>query len=95
MLTVIVSSVVLIAVGALATFSIVQLLPQELLAKAEKHGRFAGLGDDQAVLTQSPGAMRRSRTAWRNRAHARRQTPPPHNLNAPSENALRSLANER
>ena len=40
--TVIVTSIILIAVGAFATFAMAQMLPQEVLAKAEDHGRFAG-----------------------------------------------------
>lgn len=95
MQTVIVASIVLIAVGALATFAIVELLPQELLAKAEKHGRFAGLGNEQAFSAQPPGPARRIRMAWRNRAQARWQVRPLRGPTAPSENASLRLANER
>lgn len=58
MQTIIVASIVLIALGAFATFAMVELLPDELLAQSETHGRFTGLGDDQAVPTHLPGTRR-------------------------------------
>ena len=73
MQTVIVASIVLIAIGAFATFAMVELVPQEILAKAENHGRFAGLGDRQEGSTQLSGSARRNRLAWHNRAQGRRQ----------------------
>ena len=95
MQTVIVASLVLIAVGSLATFAMVELLPQELLAKAEKHGRFAGLGDDQGVSARPPGSARHSRTAWASRARVRHQVRPQRGPTAPRENVFRRLPNER
>ncbi|WP_438391293.1 hypothetical protein [Caballeronia sp. DA-9] len=60
--TVVVASIVLVAVGAFATFAIAQLLPQEVLAKAEEHGRFAGLANAE-VSAKPPGSVRRASPA--------------------------------
>ena len=95
MQTVIVASIVLIAVGALATFAMVELLPQEILAKAEIYGRFAGLGDRQQVSTQPPGSARRNGTAWRNRAQARRHVRLPRGALTARKIAWRRLASGR
>lgn len=57
--TVFVASIILVGVGAFATFAMAQLLPQEVLAKAEEHGRFAGLASAD-VSTKPPGSVRRA-----------------------------------
>ena len=95
MQTVILASIVLIAVGAFATFAMVELLPQEILAKAENDGRFAGLGDMQEVSTRLQGSARRDRNAWRNRAQARRQIRLLRASATASKIASRRLANGR
>ena len=43
---VIVAAVIVVALGAYATFTLADLLPQEVLAKNETHGRFAHLGEE-------------------------------------------------
>jgi hypothetical protein len=58
--TVIITSIVLIAIGALATFAIAQLLSEAVLSKAEEHGRFAGLANED-VSANPPDSARRIR----------------------------------
>jgi hypothetical protein len=43
---VIVAAVIVVALGAYATFTLADLLPQDVLAKNETHGRFAHLGEE-------------------------------------------------
>ncbi len=90
--TVIVTSIILIAVGAFATFAMAQMLPQEVLAKAEDHGRFAGLANDEALAAKPPGTARRARKSWRNRGRTSSACPVDPGRLAPNARTSRHLA---
>jgi hypothetical protein len=80
---VIVAAVVVVAIGALATFAIAELLPQEVMGQAGQHGRFATLeaedastperraGERPNVRARQAGRQRYG-AAWTRRPQARR-----------------------
>lgn len=72
---VIVAAVIVVALGAYATFTIADMLPQDVLAKNETHGRFAHLGEETepAVEPAPLHARGRGRTAARDGASYRRR----------------------
>jgi hypothetical protein len=69
---VIVAGIVVMALGAFATYTIAGLISPDLAAKAEEHGRFAGLGDETARAPAPSAALGSGRTARRDRARQRR-----------------------
>ena len=72
---VIVAAVIVVALGAYATFTLADLLPQEVLAKNETHGRFAHLGEETEPAPE-PAPLHgrgRERTAVRGGASYRRR----------------------
>jgi hypothetical protein len=90
--TVIVTSIILISVGAFATFAMAQMLPQEVLAKAEEHGRFAGLANEKVFSAKPPGTARRARKTWRNTGRTSPACPVDIGGLAPNARASRDLA---
>ncbi|KDR37673.1 hypothetical protein [Caballeronia glathei] len=55
----IVALIVIVVLGAFATFLVAEFLPHSVLIQAEEHGRFAGLADEIARGAESSVAARR------------------------------------
>lgn len=89
---VIVAAIVVVALGAFATFTIGDLLPPDVAAKAEEHGRFAGLADEIAREPSPAVVLVGGATARRDRARQRRQVRTLSRTDAPGRRVLRRLA---
>jgi hypothetical protein len=89
---VIVAAIVVVALGAFATFTMADLVPPDVAAKAEEHGRFAGLADEIARETVPSAALVAGGMARRDRARQRRQVRTLSRSDAPGRRVLRRLA---
>ncbi|MDR5752839.1 MULTISPECIES: hypothetical protein [unclassified Caballeronia] len=89
---VIVAAIVVVALGAFATFTIADLLPPDVAAKAEEHGRFAGLASESAQEPSPSVALVGGASARRDRTRQRRQVRTLSRSDAPGRRALRRLA---